>query len=185
MGIDVDSSSSPVWSDLNNGFIDTPIVSTAILTARVIPTRFEEGRISEVPRKRLFVETDTFPTQHPQKTHSPPEDRARRGGFEPPSSFEHWMFAPQVRDSNPTPCLAGPPPLGLRQDNCRLKSFSEGCHVPSQLIETLRSAQGDVCAPCRNCSSSHASPRLRRASNESFRKAMSSKMHKPSNRMTT
>src|SRR4030042_1116222 len=42
--------------------------------------------------------------------------RARGGGFEPPSSFEHWMFAPfqQKGDSNPAPCRAGPSPLDLR-----------------------------------------------------------------------
>lgn len=44
------------------------------------------------------------------------ELRARGGGFEPPSSSEHWMFADsnQERDSNPAPCRSGPSPLGFR-----------------------------------------------------------------------
>ena len=48
---------------------------------------------------------------------------ARRGGFEPPSPHGHWMFAPQGRDSNPTPCQAGPPPLRPEKADNSLKAF--------------------------------------------------------------
>ena len=57
--------------------------------------------------------------------------RARGGGFEPPSSFEHWMFASskEERDSNPAPCRAGPSPPEFRIMSsavlkvCRLDHF--------------------------------------------------------------
>jgi hypothetical protein len=72
----------------------------------------------------------------PRPAHDPerccPRRGARGGGFEPPSSFEHWMFAPSSEeDSNPAPCRAGPSP-------------HRSCIMPSRFLNLCWSVRAEL-----------------------------------------
>jgi hypothetical protein len=64
-------------------------------------------------------------------------EKKREGGdLNPRVLIGHWIFAPQGRDSNPTPCQAGPPPLRPEKADNSLKAFLGT--VPASANCTLR-----------------------------------------------
>lgn len=98
------------------------------------------------------------------------DDRARGGGFEPPSSFEHWMFADsnQERDSNPAPCRSGPSPLGFR---IMPSAVLKVCWIGPRFLllsSVCRIAYGESTQTARACDSSSIEFHSRRVHDETL-----------------